>query len=288
MTVSEVIIRLRVGFFSLIVMAMSLLVGQATNAETVAVKFAEGATHGFLTLRSASGQSLAQGELIQQVHAERVDSRLVFHFKDGSLHDERVSFSQEKVFTMLTYQLVQRGPSFPHSLDISMDRRTGEYVVRSRPGADQSEEVIKGRIDLPPDVSNGMTVALLRNLPPGKNHTVQFVAFTPEPKLIDLMLLAIGDETVMVGDLAKTATRYSLAPQLNAITRFFGTLLGKLPDDFYYHFWILTDEVPAFARFEGPLYLMGPAWRIELVSPRLPGKGDGQAVQMTIWSITML
>ena len=31
----------------------------------------------------------------------------------------------------------------------------------------------------------------------------------------------------------------------------------------------VTDEVPAFVRFEGPLY-MGPAWRIDLAAPKWP------------------
>jgi len=41
-----------------------------------------------------------------------------------------------------------------------------------------------------------------------------------------------------------------------------------MPPD--YRAWIITDEVPAFARFEGPLYTTGPVWRIELASPRWP------------------
>jgi hypothetical protein len=100
------------------------------------------------------------------------------------------------------------------------------------------------------------------------------VTFAPEAKLINLMLLRAGEETVTVGGLSKQATRYTIEPQLGFMTRFFGRLLGKLPEDFHYHFWILKEEVPAFVRFEGPLYLNGPNWRIELVSPRLPSKSD--------------
>lgn len=255
-------------------MLSGLMACATVSAEPIAVRFSEGATHGFLVLRSESGESLAQGELIQNIKGDRVDSRLVFRFKDGSLHDEKVSFSQERVFTMQTYQLIQRGPSFPDAVQISMDRKTGAYEIRSRTGADGPEETANGRLDLPPDVYNGMTVTLLRNLPEGKNETVQFVTFTPEPKLINLMLLRLGEETVRVGDLSKQATRYSLNPQLGAITRLFGRLLGKLPDDFHYHFWLLNEDVPAFVSFEGPLYLKGPNWRIELLSPRLVPKGE--------------
>jgi len=59
-----------------------------------------------------------------------VESRLVFRFKDGSLYDERVTFSQKDVFTLLSYHIVQQGPSFPEALDGRVDRRTGTYEVR--------------------------------------------------------------------------------------------------------------------------------------------------------------
>jgi hypothetical protein len=263
--------------FCLLIAAAAFPACASVHAEPIAVKSVEGATHGFLVLRSENGENLAHGELIQTVHNYQVESRLVFRFKDGSLHDEKVSFSQQRVFTMLTYQLTQHGPSFPNALDISMDRQAGEYQVRLRSGSDRSEDVLTGHLALPPDVSNGLTVTLIRNLPPGESRTVQFVAFTPEPKLIDLLLLSVGEETVMIGDQPRSAIRYTIQPKLNAITQFFGKLLGKLPENFHYHFWILMDEVPAFVGFEGPFSLMGPVWRIELISPRLPTQGDSRS-----------
>jgi hypothetical protein len=69
-------------------------------AGAVAVRFTEGVTHGFLSLRSTAGDLLAEGDLLQVVRPEGVDSRLVFRFKDGSLYDETVVFGQSKVFTM--------------------------------------------------------------------------------------------------------------------------------------------------------------------------------------------
>lgn len=46
------------------------------------------------------------------------------------------------------------------------------------------------------------------------------------------------------------------------------TPAARMPPDS--HAWIVTDELPAFVRFEGPLHPAGPAWRIELASPRWP------------------
>jgi hypothetical protein len=36
------------------------------------------------------------------------------------------------------------------------------------------------------------------------------------------------------------------------------------------HAWIVTADVPAFVKFEGPLYMNRPVWRIELTSPGGP------------------
>src|SRR5262245_21901139 len=102
-------------------------------AEPIAVRYTEGVTRGFPVLRSLGGEKLAQGELTQVARAgDIVESRLVFRFKDGSLYDERVTFSQKDVFTLLSYHIVQQGPPFPESIEGRVDRRTGKYEVKYR------------------------------------------------------------------------------------------------------------------------------------------------------------
>lgn len=241
---------------------LMLIVVLSATAAPIPVRFVEGATHGYLILRDERGDRLADGEMIQKTHGELVDSQLVFRFKDGSLHDERVSFTQKHVFTLQSYKLLQRGPSFPTTIDLAMERKTGEYRLQSsRNGS--SDEPLAGRIELPDDVSNGMVMTLLRNLTPGHGETVHFIAFTPDPKVIELKLVPTIKTSIRIGDAAKQVTQYALEPQLDSLTMFFGKLLGKLPAAFHYHFWLLTEDVPAFGGFEGPLYLNGPTWRIE-------------------------
>ena len=71
-------------------------------------------THGFLLVRSLDGEIIGGGEITQVVKKDDlVENQLVFRFKDGSLHDEKVAFSQQRVFTLISYSLIQRGPSFP-------------------------------------------------------------------------------------------------------------------------------------------------------------------------------
>ena len=71
----------------------SMLPPTVLTADGVSVRYKEGVSHGFLVLRTLSGDTLADGDLIQIARGYRVTSRLVFHFKDGSVHDETADIS---------------------------------------------------------------------------------------------------------------------------------------------------------------------------------------------------
>jgi hypothetical protein len=243
----------------------------------IPVRYPEGTTHAYLALLTSKGDHVAQGELLQTINGDQVNSRLVFRFKDGSIHDERAVYSQRQVFTLLDYQLTQRGPSFPDSLVISMTRATGRYSVRTRSGADESEDILAGSLKLPKDVYNGMLTLLIKNLAPGAKETVHLVAFTPKPRIVPVRLVPVRTKTVKVGAVSRQATQYAIRPQIDGMTRFFGRLLGVLPADDHYYCWILNGEVPSFVQFEGPLFLTGPIWRIELLNPQLPLQVNGKA-----------
>jgi hypothetical protein len=249
---------------------LAILIGLAPwsglEAAPIEVRFAEGTARGLLLVRSVSGETVGHGDFLQTVHGDRVESRLILRFKDGSLHDETVTFSQHRVFTMLSYRMLQRGPSFPETVEVSLDRKTGSYTMRT--AREDREEASSGGIELPPDVYNGMVAMLLKNLTPGgPGETVHVVAFTPKPRLIELEMVSAGTQRLLNDDLAREATRYALKPKLGAALRLFATLLGKAPVD--QECIILTGDVPAFLRCDGPLYLKGPVWRIEGTSARL-------------------
>jgi hypothetical protein len=243
----------------------------SAHAAPVDVRFPEGVSQGFLVLRGLDGKKLADGELRQtSAGTARLVSRLVFRFLDGSLHDETVVFSQKPVLTLVSYTLLQQGPSFPSQLNVSFERSSKTYMVRSRKDGREKEEIFTGNLELPPDVYNGLTVMVLKNLPPGHTQTIHIVAFVPEPKLYEVEIHPRGKETIQAGELRKQARRYELKPKLSSMMRFFADLFGKtIPA---YHVWILADDIPAFVRFEGPLSTDGPAWRIELGAPLLGGK----------------
>jgi hypothetical protein len=235
-----------------------LVAGVVTaHAEPVLVRFSEGVTRGFPVLRAQGGEVLAQGDLVQIARGDQVETRLVFRFRDGSLYDETLTFSQRDVFRLLTYRILQRGPSFPETLEASIDRATGVYRVRYRADDDSPEEMLTGTFELPPDVYNGLLSTLLKNLDAGTSRTVQIVAFTPKPRLVKMLLEPVAAEPVPMGTVHVPATRYHIKPQLGM---FASLLVMALPD---VKTWIANGEAPAFLRFEGPLYFMGPVWKID-------------------------
>jgi len=116
------------------------LTSASASAAPGAVRYAGTITHAFVVLRGANGDVLAHGELVQApVEGQRMQSRLVFRFKDGSLWDER-------------------GPSSPESSEVTFDRDTGRYRAKVDDKTDD------GKIDLPEDLHNGITITILKNL----------------------------------------------------------------------------------------------------------------------------
>jgi hypothetical protein len=116
--------------FILALATVVLLWTGVPSAEPVVVRHVEGLVHGFLSLRSPEGAVIANGDLIQDTRGGRVTSRLVYHFKDGSLQDETAVFSQRGHFQLISDHLVQKGPAFDRPLDMMIDRSTGHVVVR--------------------------------------------------------------------------------------------------------------------------------------------------------------
>jgi hypothetical protein len=249
-------------------LAIALLGSWPLGAASVAVRFAEGVTHGFLLLSTVDGTTIASGDLMQVSRGGKVESRMVFRFKDGSVFDETVVFTQQRVFAMQSYHLVQRGPAFAEDTEISLQRASGKYYVKTKSHKDGREEAIDGTLELPPDVYNGIVITVVKNLTKGASATVHLVAFTPKPLLIELELQPVGEHKMLVGQLTKSATHYVFKPHPGPWLELFAKLLGRMPSD--YHVWVVTEGAPTFARFEGPLNPTGAVWRIELTSPRWP------------------
>src|SRR3979490_1958296 len=105
------------------------------TAEQVRVRHMEGLMHGFLALRTLDGKRLADGEMTQVAEGDRVTSRLIFRFKDGSVYDDTTIFSQRGAFRVLSDHLVQRGPSFKKPMETSIEASSGQITVRYKDSA---------------------------------------------------------------------------------------------------------------------------------------------------------
>lgn len=254
--------KMRCGAIGVVAAVFVAFVGVA-RAAPIPVRFPEGITHGFLALRTPEGKTIARGDLLQVQRGDKVESRLLFRFGDGSLHDEKVVFTQGKVFTMLSYHIVQKGPSFPWDIEASV-ARPGNYTVTYRKPKDEPETV-KGTLDLPPDVYNGMITHMVKNLAGGKSETIHVIAFSPKPRVVELELVPLGKSKVSVDGAPLTIVEYAMKPDLGGLLDPLASLVGKHPPDF--HCWITDDDIPAFVRFEGPFYFKTPTWRIDLVAP---------------------
>ena len=238
--------------------------------DQVPVRHVEGLVHGFLVLRALDGTRLADGDLFQEAHGANVTARAAFRFRDGSRHVETAVFEQRRTFRLLTDHLVQSGPSFPQPLDMMIDvpRRVVSVTYPDHGGRDKMEVE---HMDLPDDLANGIIPVLLKNVDGRPPTSVAYVAAMPKPRLVRLLISSPGEEAFTTGGLSRHAIHYVLKVSIGGLAGVLAPLAGKQPPDS--HVWILAGAEPAFVKSEQPLYVGGPVWRIELVSPVGP-KGE--------------
>ena len=237
------------------------------SAEPVAVRYLEGSVHGFLALRSLQGQVLAAGDLTQVIRGSRVTSHLVFRFKDGSLDDETAVFSQRGVFRLIADRHVQKGPMFPQATDVLIKTAAGQVTVHYQEKGHAKVET--SHLDLPSDLANGMILDVLKNITPDvKDTKLSYLAATPKPRVLHLAIAPQGDENFFVAGFRHKAVRIQIKPELGGLAGLIAPLIGKQPADL--NVWVVGGEAPAFVKLEGPLYLGGPVWRIEMTSPVWP------------------
>lgn len=238
-----------------------LLLSLRSQADPIRVRHPQGSMHGFVVVKNQAGVRLATGDATQVVKGERVTSRLLLRFRDGSIDDDTTVFTQHEVFRLVSDHHIQHGPSFPEPIDVLIDAGTGEVTSRNKDG-----KVRKDRLDIPSDLANGLPPNLLMNILPTATETkVSWVAPTEKPRLIHVSIKPVGERPFTIGGTKRKALDFVLHPELGGVAGMLAPLIGKQPAD--QHIWILEGESPAFIREEGQLYNGGPIWRIEQASP---------------------
>jgi hypothetical protein len=128
-------------------------------------------------------------------------------------------------------------------------------------------KVASEHFDFPPDIANGITQTLLKNVRPGDvPASFAYVAAMPKPRLIKLAVSVAGQDRFASGTLRRTATHYVLKVELGGISGVVAPIIGKQPPDS--HVWILGGETPAFVRGQQPFFSDAPLWTIDLASPQ--------------------
>lgn len=258
---------LRLSFFSLITL-LALPCGASTQAEPMQVRHVQGTFHGFLELRSEDGRVVASGDSTQVVHGTQMTARTLFTFKDGSIDDETTVFTQHRTFQLVTDHHIQKGPAFPHPMDVLIDARSGEVTVRST-GKDGKEEVKTEHIAVPSNLANGLVPLALENLPSNAQGTeLSMLVASPKPRMVKLVVTSLGEEAFSIAGASRKAIHYEIKVELGGVAGVVAPLIGKAPPNL--QLWVVGGIAPTFAKEIGPIYPEGPMMTIQLASPIWP------------------
>jgi hypothetical protein len=229
-------------------------------AAPVGVLHREGISHGFLVVRARNGRPLGYGELIQSTRDEQVTMHFTLHFKDGSIHDETTVYSQRGSFRLFSDHLVQKGPSFPHPMEVSIDAAKHEFKVHYTDNGKEKDE--SENVDVPEDAANGLMLNLVKNVAAEMPQTtVSMVAPTPKSRIVKLVISPGGKRSFSIGGPSLQATDFVVKVEIGGVAGAVAPLVGKQPSDT--HVWVYGGDAPAVVRFEGALYEGGPIWKIE-------------------------
>lgn len=249
---------------------LTFLLPASLSASIIRVKYKEGVTHGFLVLTTEEGTPIAEGDSTEVVHGNQVTSHLIYRFKDGSLQQEDLVFSQRGEFRLITYHRIQKGPSFKNAEELSVDARTGQVNVKITD--DNGKEKFESeKMKLPPDLANGLVLTILKNVPENAKTELSYLVATPKPRIVKLEITPSGTEPYTIVGVKKEAVHFDIKVDIGGVAGLIAPLMGKQPPD--NHVWVSKGDAPTFVKSLTLSYMGGPMWRTELVSPVWPDKG---------------
>jgi hypothetical protein len=243
----------------------------SATAEPVTVRHLEGFIHGFLVLKDLNDKVLGSGELTQISSGNRLTATLSLHLKDGSLYQEMSVFSQQRVYKLLSYKQVMKGPAFKTPQTLTIDANGSVSVTAA--DKDGKEKTITKQLSIPPDLANGIVTTLLVDVDPNVETTLSMLVATPEPRMVKLKISSTGADTFSIGGSPNKATHYMVKIDLGPITGTVAKVMGKQPPPT--EIWMAAGNAPIFLKSEGQMFQDGPIWRIEQASPVWPATRTG-------------
>lgn len=242
-----------------------LLGASPSTAEPLAVHQPEGATHGFVTVRGMDGKRIGDGEVTVRLAGKNLALHVDLRFLDGSRHDDKVSYAASGHLRLLEDTLIQTGPTFPKQIESSINAESG--VVRVAYTDEKGKtETIEEKMETPADIANGLLLTALKHVDPNApESSISWIAATPKPRLVKLLISPQGKESVTFGTIKAETVHYVVKTKIGGLAGVVAPLIGKQPPDI--HVWMLAGGAPGFLKYQGPLYSDGPIWRIEMAAP---------------------
>jgi hypothetical protein len=248
-----------------IAFGLILAVSATALAAPVATRRKQEPMRQLFVVKSADGKVIGNCEEVSTAEGDHMRSALTFHFLDGSLDEQITTYAQNGVFRLIHDHHVQKGPSFPSPLDMTIDVPTGTVTWHTQKNG--RDEVTTQHISLPDDVANGLVPLLTENVPPrSAGLQVSWVAIAIKPLIVTLTIQPdLGPDTAAV---LQPASRYLLHVELHGLAKLVAPLLNDEPADL--HVWVTDAAQPSFLRLQGPFYQRGPVWTVESLGPELP------------------
>jgi hypothetical protein len=248
----------------LLLLPCTLALLSPAHADPVPVRHRQGSQHGLLVLRSAAGKVLATGDLLTLANGDDVHSRLTLRFLDGSLDDEATDYRQSATFKLVRDHHIQKGPSFATPVDTTVDMAA--QTVTTTTWKDGKEDTKVRHMELPADLSNGLTATDILNYPRGEPEMhISYLAEGATPRVVSLTVKPDGVAPFKLAGLVRHAARYNIHLSIGGMAGAIAMLLSKDPPDM--KFWMLPGQVPAFLRFRGEFFLGGPSWTLVFSAP---------------------
>jgi hypothetical protein len=246
-----------VSSFELLVLSAAL-----ASAEPVPAHLKQGTGHIFLLILDEEGKTLASGDALQTVKGYTVTTRTTFHFRDGSIDDETTVFEQRVNLRVLSDDHLQRGPAFPHPMEIRIDAVHGRVTVHDL----KDDETTTHEMKVPFDLVNGIITQVLQNIPQDTSEIkTSYVLPTSKPRLATLVISRAGEDTYTLGDERQTAKKLELKVDLGGVAGVIAPIIGKEPKPSYA--WMAGGRVPMFLRLQTQFYEGAPLWTIQQTAP---------------------
>ena len=241
----------------------------AAFADPVPARLKQGTGHIFLEILDENGKNLAAGVSLQTVKGYTVTTRTTFHFRDGSLDDETTVFEQRVNLRVLSDDHLQRGPAFPHPMEIRIEAVPGRVTVHDLKSGKTTSHDMK----IPFDLANGIITQVLQNLPQDTaDSRVSYVLPASKPRLATLVISRSGEDAYTLAGERQTAKRLEVKVELGGLAGVIAPVIGKEPLPTY--FWMADGHVPMFIRIRTQFYEGAPPWTIQQTAPAWPQTTD--------------